>query len=131
MGVALVTGTSTCIGLAAALHPARQRVEGYATLRPSESGAVLLKSASAGSVHAHYCAAKHALEAASLALAQEVRAFGIRVVVIEPGVVLTPIFRKAERYTDTASPYFEYRRRQVLFFQKVPPILPQVVAEVI
>ncbi len=227
MAVALVTGTSTGIGQATALHLARQGFDVHAGLRTVESGAELLKSALAESLrvtpivldvndddsvrqgvrqvldaaggvdvlvnnagiggggaiedvpldfakrlfetnyfgairmmravlpgmrarragaivnvssvagrvavaaHGHYCAAKHALEAASLALAQEVRAFGIRVVLIEPGVVLTPIFNKAIRYTDAASPYYDHRRRQILYYQKVTPTLPKAVAEVI
>jgi NAD(P)-dependent dehydrogenase (short-subunit alcohol dehydrogenase family) len=227
VAVALVTGTSTGIGQATALHLARQGFDVHAGLRTAESGTELLKSASAESLrvtpiildvnddnsvrqgvrqvldaaggvdvlvnnagiggggaiedvpldfakrlfetnyfgairmiqavlpgmrarragaivnvssvagrvavaaHGHYCAAKHALEAASLALAQEVRPFDIRVVLIEPGVVLTPIFSKATRYTDAASPYYDHRRRQILHYQRVTPTLPQVVAEVI
>ena len=82
----------------------------------------------------HYSAAKHALGAASLILAQEVRAFGIRVVVIEPGVVLTPIWNKATRFTDDGSPYYDHSRRLRLLFQTTlmgSPTLPQAVAEVI
>jgi NAD(P)-dependent dehydrogenase (short-subunit alcohol dehydrogenase family) len=66
-------------------------------------------------------------------LAQEVRAFGIRVVLIEPGVVLTPIWDKATRYTGTGSPYYDHRRHLLLLFQKLlmNPTLPQAVAEAI
>jgi NAD(P)-dependent dehydrogenase (short-subunit alcohol dehydrogenase family) len=66
-------------------------------------------------------------------LAQEVHAFGIRVVLIEPGVVRTPIWEKATRYTDAASPYYDHRRHLLLLFQKLlmNPTLPQAVAEVI
>lgn len=229
MAVALVTGTSTGIGQATALHLARQGFDVHAGLRTVESGAELLKLASAESLciapivldvndddsvgqgvqavldaaggidvlvnnagiggggaiedvpldfakrqfetnyfgairmiqavlpgmrarrggaivnvssvagrvtlpsHGHYCVSKHALEAASLLLAQEVRAFGIRVVLIEPGVVRTPIWDKARRYTDDTSPYYDHRRRLVLLFQKLltNPTLPQAVAEVI
>jgi NAD(P)-dependent dehydrogenase (short-subunit alcohol dehydrogenase family) len=66
-------------------------------------------------------------------LAQEVRAFGIRVVLIEPGVVLTPIWDKATRYTDIRSPYYDHRRHLLLLFQKLlmNPTPPQAVAEAI
>src|SRR5690349_20976591 len=46
MAVALVTGTSTGIGQATALHLARQGLDVHAGLRTVESGADLLNSAS-------------------------------------------------------------------------------------
>ncbi|HET7341875.1 MAG TPA: hypothetical protein VFL90_10455, partial [Methylomirabilota bacterium] len=36
---------------------------------------------------------------------------------VEPGVVLTPIFQKAKRYNDPASPYADHVRRLLLFYQ--------------
>ena len=83
--------------------------------------------------HGHYAAVKHALEAISEALAQEVLAFGIRVAIIEPGVVRTPIFAKARRFNDPASPYAAHLRRLMLIYQKLMPhaARPAAVAEVI
>ena len=90
-------------------------------MRECRSGAIVNVSSVAGRVaiagHGHYSAVKHALEAASEALAQEVVAFGIRVAIVEPGVVVTPIFTKAKRFADPASPYAAHVRRLLLFYQ--------------
>lgn len=50
-----------------------------------------------------YAASKHALEALSDSLRRELTLYGIEVVVIEPGVIATPIWDKAEKID--ASPY--------------------------
>jgi len=106
-------------------------------MREGRSGAIVNVSSIAGRVavagHGHYSAVKHALEAASEALAQEVQAFGIRVVIIEPGVVVTPIFTKARRFADPASPYAVHVRRLLLFYQMQmkTPSQPSDVAAVI
>lgn len=90
-------------------------------MRQRRRGAIVNVSSIAGRVavagHGHYCAVKHALEAASEALAQEVQGFGIRVAIVEPGVVITPIFNKAIRFADPASPYIDHVRRLLLFYQ--------------
>ncbi len=91
------------------------------SMRRRRTGAIVNISSIGGRVaiagHGHYCAVKHALEAASEALAQEVQGFGIRVAIVEPGVVVTPIFQKAKRYNDPNSPYAEHVRRLLLFYQ--------------
>jgi NAD(P)-dependent dehydrogenase (short-subunit alcohol dehydrogenase family) len=91
-------------------------------MRQRRSGVVVNVSSIAGRLaiagHGHYSAVKHALEAMSEALAQEVQGFGIRVAVVEPGVVITPIFSKAKRFADAASPYADHVRRLLLFYQK-------------
>lgn len=90
-------------------------------MRERRSGAIVNVSSIAGVVaiagHGHYSAVKHALEAMSEALAQEVIAFGIRVAIVEPGVVVTPIFTKAKRFADPASPYAVHVHRLLLFYQ--------------
>lgn len=60
-----------------------------------------------------YSASKWALECLGEALAHEVRRFGVRVVNIEPGVIMTKIFENAQEATryDKASPYREIMRR--------------------
>lgn len=90
-------------------------------MRARGSGAIVNVTSIAGRLaiagHGHYSAVKHALEAASEALAQEVLALGIRVAIVEPGVVVTPIFTKARRFNDPASPYSVHVRRLLLFYQ--------------
>jgi NAD(P)-dependent dehydrogenase (short-subunit alcohol dehydrogenase family) len=90
-------------------------------MRERRRGAIVNVSSIAGRLaiagHGHYSAVKHALEAMSEALAQEVIAFGIRVAIVEPGVVVTPIFTKARRFADPASPYAVHVRRLLLFYQ--------------
>jgi len=106
-------------------------------MRERRSGAIVNVSSIAGRVaiagHGHYSAVKHALEAASEALAQEVVAFGIRVAIVEPGVVITPIFTNAGRFADPASPYAVHVRRLLLFYQMQmkTPSQPADVARVI
>jgi NAD(P)-dependent dehydrogenase (short-subunit alcohol dehydrogenase family) len=65
-----------------------------------------------------YSASKWALECLGEALAHEVRRFGIRVVNIEPGVVMTSIFENAKEATryDKTSPYQSIMRRNGKMF---------------
>jgi NAD(P)-dependent dehydrogenase (short-subunit alcohol dehydrogenase family) len=82
-----------------------------------------------------YSASKHALAAASEALAHEVASFGIRVAIIEPGVVATSIFENSAAYThfDRASPYRHIMRRNGKFYAAGlrNPGTPEGVAEAI
>jgi NAD(P)-dependent dehydrogenase (short-subunit alcohol dehydrogenase family) len=106
-------------------------------MRERRAGAIVNVSSIAGRLaiagHGHYSAVKHALEAASEVLAQEVQAFGIRVAIVEPGVVVTPIFTKAKRFADPASPYAVHVHRLLLFYQMQmkAPSQPSDVARVI
>lgn len=81
----------------------------------------------------HYAASKHALEAASEVLAQESARFGIRVAIVEPGVILTPIFGKKTESVGEDSPYYVARRRLLRFFQSQmgSGTLPLTVAEAV
>jgi NAD(P)-dependent dehydrogenase (short-subunit alcohol dehydrogenase family) len=56
-----------------------------------------------------YCSSKWALEALSESLAAEVAPFGIRVAIIEPGMILTPIWTKV----DTKMPTGPYAALQI------------------
>jgi len=82
-----------------------------------------------------YSTSKWALECAGEALAHEVRRFGIRVVNVEPGVVMTSIFEnsaEATRY-DKTSPYQPIMRRNGKLFAAGfrDPARPEDVAETI
>ncbi|MGH9162542.1 MAG: SDR family oxidoreductase [Vicinamibacteraceae bacterium] len=62
-----------------------------------------------------YVASKFALEGWSESLALEVRPFGIRVVIVEPGLIATDLFGRnrgvAPQARDERSPYYELFRR--------------------
>jgi NAD(P)-dependent dehydrogenase (short-subunit alcohol dehydrogenase family) len=60
-----------------------------------------------------YSASKWALECLGEALAHEVRRFGVRVVNVEPGVIMTNIFQNSSEATryDKTSPYQQVMRR--------------------
>ncbi len=69
----------------------------------------------------------------SEALAQEVRRFNIRVVLIEPGVVATSLHHKGGGRTTADSPYAEFDVRSARLFGTLlkTPTQPQQVAETI
>lgn len=57
-----------------------------------------------------YCASKHAIEALSDALRRELLIYGIDVIVVEPGAVVTPIWDKAEGADYTPYDGTDYRK---------------------
>jgi NAD(P)-dependent dehydrogenase (short-subunit alcohol dehydrogenase family) len=82
-----------------------------------------------------YSASKWALECLGEALAHEIRRFGVRVVNVEPGVVMTKIFEnsaEATRY-DKHSPYQPIMRRNGKLFSAGfrDPAQPEAVAKTI
>jgi NAD(P)-dependent dehydrogenase (short-subunit alcohol dehydrogenase family) len=80
---------------------------------------------------ASYAASKWAFEALSEVLAQEVRAFNVRVAIVEPGVIATPIFSKAPP-PPKHSFYPHGRRLRALFAAALAnPVPPSVVGEVV
>ena len=90
------------------------------TMREQRKGCIVNVTSIAGRVavpgQGAYAASKWAAEAMSEILAAEAAPFGIRVAIVEPGVVVTPIFDKAfERPLDTESPYFEWTFRTARF----------------
>ncbi len=78
---------------------------------------------------AAYSASKFAFEALSECLAQEMKAFNVRVAIVEPGVIATPIFSKAKP-APADSPYPHARRQRALFAASLTkPTSPYVVGE--
>ena len=57
-----------------------------------------------------YCATKWAVEALHESLAQEVKAFGIKVTLVEPGAYATD-FGKSAQIADVLEPYAEFRKQ--------------------
>jgi NAD(P)-dependent dehydrogenase (short-subunit alcohol dehydrogenase family) len=109
------------------------------SMRERRTGCIVNVTSIAGRVatpnQIPYSASKHALAAASEALAHEVAAFGIRVAIIEPGVIQTAIFENsagATRY-DKHSPYRQIMRRNGKVFAAGfrNPGRPETVAAVI
>ena len=108
-------------------------------MRERRRGAIVNVTSIAGLVatpnQIPYSASKWALECAGEALAHEVRRFGVRVVHVEPGVVMTAIFENstaATRYERT-SPYQPIMRRNGKLFAAGfrDPVQPEDVAKTI
>ena len=106
-------------------------------MRERRSGCIVNVSSVSGraanSPLAAYTASKHALEALSEALAQEAMPFNIRVAIVEPGIIDTPMARRAEVPLD-GTEYRQVRRYAELFrasFESESPRPPSLVAEAI
>ncbi len=113
-------GTVRC--LHAVLPQMRERKQGTIVNLSSVEGLLAVPN------QAPYSASKWAVEGMSEALAHELKRFGVRVVIIEPGVIMTKIFdnsAEATRY-DKTSPYKDIMRRNGKMFvagfkQGTPP----------
>lgn len=96
-------------------------------MRERRSGCIVNVTSVAGRIaaapHASYAASKWALEALAEILAQEVKPFGIRVAIVEPGVIDTPIFLKmGEIPRHTRYPHD--RRIRALFAARLKDAVP-------
>jgi NAD(P)-dependent dehydrogenase (short-subunit alcohol dehydrogenase family) len=91
-------------------------------MRERRSGAIVNITSIGGRIatpnQIPYSASKFALECAGEALAYEVRRFGVRVVNVEPGVIMTSIFENSSAATryDKTSPYKQIMRRNGKMF---------------
>jgi NAD(P)-dependent dehydrogenase (short-subunit alcohol dehydrogenase family) len=92
-------------------------------MRERKSGLIVNISSVAGrlamSPQAPYAASKFAVEAVSECLAQEMKPFDVRVALIEPGIILTPIMGKG-RPPPAGSPYPNTRRFVAIFGAAMP-----------
>lgn len=104
-------------------------------MRERRSGCIVNVTSVAGRIatapQSPYCASKWALEALSECLAQEVKSFGIRIAIVEPGVIATPIFGKVK--PDSAGTRYPHVRRINELFRASleTPVSPFVVGALI
>ena len=79
------------------------------SMRIRRSGAIINVSSMAGrrpfALMSHYCATKYALNGLSESMAHELARFNIRVTLIEPGTVITPIFGKGNSIPEDEENY--------------------------
>ena len=102
-------------------------------MRESRSGCIVNVTSVLGrfamAPQAPYASSKFALEAASESLAQETKAFGVRVAIVEPGVIATAIFGKFQPPAADSN-YPQGRRIYELFRASLEsPVSPYVVGE--
>jgi NAD(P)-dependent dehydrogenase (short-subunit alcohol dehydrogenase family) len=103
------------------------------SMRERRSGCIInvvsISGRLAASPLAPYAASKHALEALSECLAQEVKAFGIRVAIVEPGIIDTAMAREVSE-AGAESHYPHERRMAALFAASLQhPVPASIVAE--
>jgi NAD(P)-dependent dehydrogenase (short-subunit alcohol dehydrogenase family) len=104
-------------------------------MRERRSGTIVNVTSIAGRLamapQASYAASKWAFEALSECLAQEMRAFNVRVAIVEPGVIATPIFKKARPLQpDTRYPHSK-RLRAIFAAALANPTPPSLVGDAI
>ena len=104
-------------------------------MRNRQSGCIINVSSVAGrmalAAESAYCASKFALEAMSEALACDVKAHNIRIAIVEPGAIETPIFIKSS--SSPKDTLYPQSRRQHAIFQasRKNHVSPFAVGEII
>jgi NAD(P)-dependent dehydrogenase (short-subunit alcohol dehydrogenase family) len=103
-------------------------------LRKQESGHILGVSSGLGittlPLIGFYCATKWAVEALHESLAQEVRAFGLKVTLVEPGAYATD-FGRSSQIADALEPYADLRKQFLSRLADVERGDPEATAEAI
>ncbi len=103
-------------------------------LRKQESGHILGVSSGLGiaalPLIGFYSATKWAVEALHESLAAEVKAFGLKVTLVEPGAYATD-FGKSSRIADVLEPYAEFRKQFLMQLANVELGDPEATAEAI
>jgi NAD(P)-dependent dehydrogenase (short-subunit alcohol dehydrogenase family) len=102
-------------------------------MRRRKSGCIVNVTSVAGRIAnsplGPYTASKYALEAVSEALAQEMKAFGVRVAIVEPGIIETPMAKRIQEPAN-GSPYSQQARFAHLFAASLKnPVPPSLVGE--
>jgi NAD(P)-dependent dehydrogenase (short-subunit alcohol dehydrogenase family) len=107
------------------------------SFRERRAGAIVNIASVMGRVtlpnHGYYTATKFALASLTETLAMEMRPLGVRVVSVEPGVILTPIWNKPVSATPDVPDYAQAQARFMRAFgaQMEDGTPPEVVAEAI
>lgn len=91
-------------------------------MRKQRSGTIVNISSMVGRfgvpLNAAYVSSKFALEGLSESISFELEGFGIKVILIEPGVVQTDFFNNLKiKGDDTKSPYYKLMDRRIAFFK--------------
>jgi NAD(P)-dependent dehydrogenase (short-subunit alcohol dehydrogenase family) len=103
-------------------------------MRQRKSGCIINVASVAGHIStsplAPYAASKFALEALSEALAQEMKVFDVRVAIVEPGIIETPMASRIGESVGNGSHYPQGRRFAHLFIAALKnPASPSLVGE--
>jgi NAD(P)-dependent dehydrogenase (short-subunit alcohol dehydrogenase family) len=107
-------------------------------MRKAGSGCIINVTSVAGRIASFplgaYAASKYALEALSETLAQEVKPLGIRVAIVEPGIIDTPMARGLERNapeSDSRTKRFAGMFQAALANPQPPSIVGEKIREII